>query len=344
MLYPMAEVTFEYKLMFDNTWVYNYASFVEKHCWPNNLHEHKKLVLPNLFSEGYLKHWTLEEGFSAIYNSYVQKMDVRFKITSEKNESYYFIYFDLSESPMVASIDKGNAETDVGIYNVYYCMSGSNTEFLVQNNNRAHGLQLLIKREAFDAYFTHSDDNTDNLNHLHHLLDPARFKGRMQMDSRLIMALMQLPRHACDDELDIYLIKGYIYNTLSLFLHQLITPHAANPGSGLTGIGRLIEINEEIARKLEEEHPSLEEAAKRSCMCATKFKKLFRVAYNTTYHKYHQKIKLLRAKELFQRSNASVTAVVRDLGYRNAGHFARLFREQFSISPKEYQKQFDAIL
>lgn len=340
----MAEVTFEYKLMFDNTWVYNYASFIEKHCWPNNPNEHKKLLLPHLFSEGYLKHWTLEEGFSAIYNSYVQKMDVRFKITSEQNESYYFIYFDLSESPVVANFNNVSKEHDAGVYNVYYCMSGSNTEFLVHNNNRAHGLQLLIKREAFDAYFTHSGDNAANLNHLSHLLDPARFRGTMQMDSRLIMALMQLPKHACEDELDIYHVKGYIYNILSRFLQQLLAPAASPTGSSLTGIGRLIEVNEEIARKLEEEHPSLEEAARRSCMCSTKFKKLFRLAYKTTYHKYHQKIKLQRARELFQTSNTSVMTVVRDLGYKNAGHFARLFKELFKISPKEYQKQFDAIV
>jgi AraC-like DNA-binding protein len=223
-------------------------------------------------------------------------------------------------------------------------MSGSNTEFLVHNNNRAHGLQLLIKREAFDAYFTHSGDNSDNLNRLSHLLDPAHFKGSMQMDSRLIMALMQLPRHACDDELDIYHIKGYIYNILSLFLQQLLNPAVGAFMGSLAGLGRLIEVNEEIAGKLEEEHPSLEEAARRSCMCSTKFKKLFRLAYDTTYHKYHQKVKLQRARELFQTSNTSVMAVVRDLGYKNAGHFARMFKELFRISPKEYQKQFDAIV
>ena len=112
----------------------------------------------------------------------------------------------------------------------------------------------------------------------------------------------------------------------------------------LAGLCRLIEANEEIAEKTEEEQPSLDEAARRACMCSTKFKKLFRIAYNTTYHKYHQRIRLLRAKELFKFSNASITNVVRDLGYKNAGHFARLFKEQFSISPKDYQRQFDALV
>lgn len=340
----MAEVTFEYKLMFDNTWVYNYASFIEKHCWQQQAPEQNNLVLPNLFSEGFLKHWTLEEGFSAIYNSYIQKVDVRYRITSESGEPYYYIYFDLSESPSVAAFAGDEKVAEPGIYTVYYGMSSSNSEFLVHNSSRAHGLQLLIKQEAFDQYFTHSHDSAENLARLREALNPEKFRGRMPMSSKLILSLMKLPRHVNTEELDIYYIRGYIYNILSLFLGSLLNPSPAEHSQHLAGICRLIEVNEEVAEKPEEEQPSLDEAAKRACMCSTKFKKLFRIAYNTTYHKYHQRIRLLRAKELFQFSNASITAVVRELGYRNAGHFARLFKEQFSISPKEYQRQFDVIV
>jgi AraC-like DNA-binding protein len=340
----MAEVTFEYKLLFDNTWVYNYASFIEKHCWQQETPEPKHLVLPNLFSEGFLKHWTLEEGFSAIYNSYIQKVDVRHRITSESGEPYYYIYFDLSESASIAALSGAEKDPEPGIYTVYYGMSSPNSEFLVHHNSRAHGLQLLIKQEAFDQYFTHSHDSAANLEKLREALHPGRFHGSMPMSSKLILSLMKLPRHVDTEELDIYYIRGYIYNILSLFLASLLNPSPAVHSQHLAGLCRLIEANEEIAEKTEEEQPSLDEAARRACMCSTKFKKLFRIAYNTTYHKYHQRIRLLRAKELFQFSNASITNVVRDLGYKNAGHFARLFKEQFSISPKDYQRQFDALV
>lgn len=340
----MAEVTFEYKLLFDNTWVYNYASFVEKHCWQQQATEEKNVVLPNLFSEGFLRHWTLEEGFSAIYNSYIQKVDVRYRITSESGAPYYYIYFDLSESPSIAAFMDDEKEGRPGIYTVYYGMSNSNSEFVVHNNNRAHGLQLLIKPEAFDQYFIHSGDSAENLAKLRETLNPEKFRGHMPMSSKLILSLMKLPRHVTTEELDIYYIRGYIYNILSLFLGALLNPPSAEHSRHLAGICRLIEVNEEITGRPEDEQPSLDEAARCACMCPTKFKKLFRIAYNTTYHKYHQRIRLLRAKELVQSSNTSITAVVHELGYKNAGHFARLFKELFGISPKEYQRQFDAIV
>ncbi|MGX5819096.1 helix-turn-helix domain-containing protein [Chitinophaga lutea] len=338
----MGEVTFEYKLMFDNTWVYNYASFVEKHCWQKNLPEKKSLVLPHLFSQGSLQHWTLEDGFSAIYNSYVQKVDVRYRIISETEQPYYYIYFDLSETPSVEGFAGAPKDGDGKLYNVYFGMSDADTEFVVHNAQRAHGLQLLIKQEAFDAYFTQSNDSSQNRAALRSLLTQDAFRGRLQMDASLIMSLMQLPRHACNDELDLYYIRGYIYNILSHFLRLLLHPADYHSGNHLSGICRLIEVNEEISKHLESEHPALEDAAKRAAMCATKFKKLFRTAYGTTYHRYHQKVRLQRAKEMFQSADSSITAIVRELGYKNAGHFARLFKEEYSISPKEYQKQFDA--
>ncbi|MCK7554259.1 AraC family transcriptional regulator [Chitinophaga sedimenti] len=300
----MAEVTFEYTLTFD---------------------EH----LPNNMAEGYLKHWTLEDEFTAVYNCYVQEVDVKYSNAADPQSHHYCLYFDLSESPDAA-----------GIYYVYYGMSGT----FIPHNNKAHSLQLMIRPEVFHHYFSASNDNAQNIDMLKTILQPGNFQGAIPMTLKMILALMKLPRLAGQTPVELYKVRGCVYEVLSLFLNELINPSPAFSNRALTGICRMIEVNDGIAADMDQEMPSLEEAARRSCMCLTKFKKLFRLTYKTTYHKYHQRLRLLKAREMFQAADMNITTIVHDLGYKNAGHFARLFKECFNISPKEYQRQFEGLL
>ncbi|WP_295119987.1 AraC family transcriptional regulator [uncultured Chitinophaga sp.] len=330
----MAEVTFEYKLTYDDIWIYNYTSFEEKHLLRKNTGAaNTQLHLPNTMAEGYLKHWALEEGLTAIYNCYVQKVDVKYSIATDQQPRYYYLYFDLSDTADAASM-----------YNVYYGMSGSGSEFIIPHNNKAHSLQLMIRPEVFNQYFATSNDNSTNIALLKKTLYPGSFHGMIPMTMKMIHALMKLPRLAGHNTVNLYKVRGCIYEVLSLFLNELLNPSPTLANKGLTGICRLIEVNEDIAANMEQELPSLEEAARRSCMCLTKFKKLFRLTYQTTYHKYHQRLRLIRAKEMFQSADMNVTNIVHDLGYKNAGHFAKLFKECFNVSPKDYQRQFEGLL
>lgn len=331
---PMTGASYEYKISFDDLWICNYTSFGEKHLWYKQTSRSNSVTLPHALAEGQLKHWALEEGLTAIYHCYMQRADIRYNMVTAGEPSWYCIYFDLSDTPLPCSAGEG-------LYQVYYHMSDAAGTFTVPHNNKAHSLQLMIRPGVFEQYFSISQDNVHHQALLKKLLLPDGFRGQMPMPLPLICTLMQLPRMAGDNVMELYQVKGCIYEILSRFLHALISPPTGSHGKSLSGLCQLIEVNGEIAAASDQELPSLEEAARMACMCLTKFKKLFRLTYQTTYHKYHQRLRLMKAKELFQVADMNITTIVHDLGYKNAGHFARLFKECFKISPKEYQRQFE---
>ncbi|UYQ94513.1 AraC family transcriptional regulator [Chitinophaga horti] len=310
----MAEVIFEDKLTFEDLWIYSYTPSGEKH--PDK-------SLPVHLADGCLKHWTLEDGIDVIYNCGVKQ----YHTFTDPPSSAYCLYFDLSES-----------RDATGIYRVYYGMSGSIASLA------PHSLQLIIGPAVFGHYFTNSNDSSHEMAGLKKMLQPSGFRGMMSINLRMLQALMKIPLLALQETADLHKLRSCTYELLSLFINELIDPAPIFSNRSLSGACRLIEVNDAIAANTDEDVPPLEEAARRACMCLTKFKKLFRVIYHTTYHKYHQRIRLLKAKEMFRLANMNITTIVHDLGYRNAGHFARLFKECFNISPKEYQRQFEGLV
>jgi transcriptional regulator GlxA family with amidase domain len=50
-------------------------------------------------------------------------------------------------------------------------------------------------------------------------------------------------------------------------------------------------------------------------------------------------MRLKRAAQLLQQQSGTVTEIAYEVGFNNIGHFAKIFREQFGVSPSEYLKK-----
>jgi len=45
----------------------------------------------------------------------------------------------------------------------------------------------------------------------------------------------------------------------------------------------------------------------------------------------------MSAAQLLQQNTAMVTEVVYQVGFKNPGYFAKIFREQFGVAPREFK-------
>lgn len=84
-------------------------------------------------------------------------------------------------------------------------------------------------------------------------------------------------------------------------------------------------------------YPSIRQLARTANMSPSRFQMAFRQVYGTTAYEYLKVMRMNYALLLLQDSDENIRTVALKVGYRNAGHFSRLFRDTFGMKPQEYR-------
>jgi len=96
-------------------------------------------------------------------------------------------------------------------------------------------------------------------------------------------------------------------------------------------------IDREYARQLDV--PAL---AREAYSSTAHFSRSFKRAFGETPHRYLQRRRVERAKELLRESDLSVTEISITVGFRSLGTFSRTFRDLVGLAPVDYARQFRA--
>ncbi len=84
--------------------------------------------------------------------------------------------------------------------------------------------------------------------------------------------------------------------------------------------------------------PSLESLAHEVFMSTSKLKNLFKQVYGHTLYDYYNKARLQRAKDLLITGQCSIKQAGSEIGFSNLSHFAKAFRKEFGILPRDLVK------
>jgi AraC-like DNA-binding protein len=82
---------------------------------------------------------------------------------------------------------------------------------------------------------------------------------------------------------------------------------------------------------------SLDELCKFSGLNEHKLKSAFKLIHGQTTFAYLRELRMEYAAGLLREDRLSVIQVANEVGYSNASHFARAFKEQYGLLPKAYQ-------
>lgn len=83
---------------------------------------------------------------------------------------------------------------------------------------------------------------------------------------------------------------------------------------------------------------SINDLAYLSGRSLSSFKRDFQAVYNIPPSKWIKERRLQKAKELLTNTSMSVTDICFTIGFENATHFSRIFREHFGYSPSSYKQ------
>jgi AraC-like DNA-binding protein len=95
---------------------------------------------------------------------------------------------------------------------------------------------------------------------------------------------------------------------------------------------------EQILSSRLEGFPSLESLAHEVFMSTSKLKNLFKQVYGHTLYDYYNKSRLQRARELLTNGQVSIKQAGSEIGFSNLSHFAKAFRKEFGILPRDLVK------
>ena len=73
------------------------------------------------------------------------------------------------------------------------------------------------------------------------------------------------------------------------------------------------------------------------------FKRRFEQATGMSPLEYVQTLRLEEAKQMLEATNEPIEAIANEVGYEDAGFFARLFRRSVNLTPGQYRKRFGAV-
>lgn len=108
-------------------------------------------------------------------------------------------------------------------------------------------------------------------------------------------------------------------------------------------MGQILKVLVYIESHLDEEL-SLEKMAKIACISPFYFHRLFHAYMDETLSEHVKRLRLVRAQERLQYSDAPITEIAFDLGYETPSGFTKVFQQVIGRSPREYRKTMQAIL
>jgi AraC-like DNA-binding protein len=84
--------------------------------------------------------------------------------------------------------------------------------------------------------------------------------------------------------------------------------------------------------------PSIDALSKAAMMSSTKLKTRFKQIYGMKLYEFYNHHRLLKAKEMLRTGNYSVKQVGVDIGFSNLSNFAKAFKKEFAVLPREILK------
>jgi AraC-like DNA-binding protein len=189
-----------------------------------------------------------------------------------------------------------------------------------------------IKKEILLDLLVYADNRLRNINK-----EPITFEYRQLLED-IFTADLQSP-------ISHLLLQNRVLLLSEKFLHTFLTkaPILKETG-GLKqrdkekDIEALKDVERILSNNKLDKFPSIDILSKTAMMSSTKLKTKFKQIYGMKLYEFYNRNRLEKAKEMLQTGKYSVKQVGLNIGFSNLSNFAKAFKKEFGILPKEILK------
>ncbi len=280
----------------------------------------------------------IETGISAGLVDTIYKQDASFeyKRDTDKRVGLYFYMTDQDVGFLL-----NNRYNSVGLlnYNLSIIDLGLSTEYQIKKDTRVYCIGIFFEKPLLKKYFKTVlplDSDVESL-----FDDPENLNIHWdRMSSNSWNLIDNFKKIDYDNPLYDLFFKGLIYELISNYLEELTLKKHRFHREINSDDKNIITTKLMMVEMVEENFPGIQFLASEVSMSATKYKGLFTKMTGLSPGVFFATKKLHRAKELLESSEFTINEISDKLKYYSVSYFAKCFKKEFGLYPKEYQSQF----
>jgi AraC-like DNA-binding protein len=294
----------------------------------------RTLTLPAELGEGTLQAARLSNGISYVILNFSLYDDIRLVSEALASPGLCLFFNQVKVSDLYVVRDNSNMQRGA----VLLSSTGHQQELTFSRNSRLKGVALY-----FPPYFLYRHVRKDILTSLFRKAEeqPGYFEPIPFECRQLLEDIFEADRLSPTCHL---LIQNRTLQLAEKFLSSFLTRSTLSLPDRTGGKGREkdLEALKSIMRILSDNQlnkfPSIEALSKTAMMSSTKLKSRFKQIYGMKLYEFYNRHRLEQAKEMLKTGNYSVKQVGVNIGFSNLSNFAKAFKKEFGLLPKEVLK------
>jgi AraC-like DNA-binding protein len=302
-----------------------------------------KIQLPPATGKGYLLAANINPDISYIVMNFSLKDDLIFsrKKSTEYGLSLFFNqiavsdFFEIKESNDIIT-DKGPVRNNIFLsstnYDLQMTYSKHSTLKRVGIFFSPAFVGRCLKKNILLDLMIYADNRLRNINK-----EPITFEYRQLLDDIFLADKSSPVGHL--------LLQNRVLLLAEKFLSTFLTKDLQRKETGVVktkekekDIVALRNVEQILSNNKLEKFPSIEILSKTAMMSTTKLKTKFKQIYGMKLYEFYNRNRLEKAKEMLKTGSFSVKQVGYDIGFSNLSNFAKAFKKEFGLLPKDMLK------
>ena len=189
-----------------------------------------------------------------------------------------------------------------------------------------------IKKDILLDLLVYADNRLRNINK-----EPITFEYRQLLED-IFTADKQSPLHHLLLQNRVLLLSEKFLNTFLTKAPLLKETGGLKQRDKEKDIEALKDVERILSNNKLDKFPSIDMLSKTAMMSSTKLKTKFKQIYGMKLYEFYNRNRLEKAKEMLQTGKYSVKQVGLNIGFSNLSNFAKAFKKEFGILPKEILK------
>ena len=307
----------------------------------NTTCQRTEFQLPKQIGKGAISTYLFKDGFSLFLFNGTLLQDWEWEFTC-KEDSPALLFFSLSGSVM--DVKKGDENPFVlkPLETLLVVQPGGSDRSMVFKKDIP--ISLAVFRLDHEKYFDKKACCTEDL--------PERLRVLLSLSGAEVRCLMPFGRHTFEKaqlvkEIMSCPYKGLIRTCmveakarqfLALVMQRLANDFVdSSENAKMTNVDlqKIAQARDILVSDLSNP-PTIEELARKVAMNRQKLKQDFKFVFEKTIYQYLIDTRMKVANELMMKNNMPVHEVAKMVGYQNASHFSKRFKNHFSMLPSKF--------
>jgi AraC-like DNA-binding protein len=302
-----------------------------------------KIEIPRHLGDGYVMAANVNPDISYVIMNFSLNDDLVFlrKKSSLYGLSLFFNQVSVSDFFTIREPHNTVTDKNPNRSNIFLSSTNYDLEITYSRNSRLRRVGIFfspnfvskcVKKEILVDLLVYADNRLRNINK-----EPITFEYRQLLEDIFTVDF--------GSPVSRLLLQNRVLMLTEKFLHAFLTkvPLLKETG-GLKqkdkekDLEALKDVERILSNNKLDKFPSIDMLSRTAMMSSTKLKTKFKQIYGMKLYEFYNRNRLEKAKEMLQTGKYSVKQVGLNIGFSNLSNFAKAFKKEFGILPKEILK------